>query len=55
MVSGWGTGIHSRVQTFFENGIGSYAHVSEELRQKAERDGERKRNGQPCALRKGAT
>lgn len=51
MVSGWGTGMHSRVQTFFENGIGSYAHVSEELRQKAERDGE-KEEGPTISLEK---
>lgn len=48
MVSGWGTGMHSRVQTFFENGIGSYAHVSEELRQKAERDGEKEEGPTMC-------
>lgn len=44
--------MHSRVQTFLENGIRSYAHVSEELGQEAERGMERKRNGRPHALRK---
>lgn len=52
MVSGWGIRMHSRVQTFLENGIRSYAHVSEELGQEAERGMERKRNGRPHALRK---
>lgn len=42
MVSGWGTRMHSRVQTFSENGIGSYAHVSEEQGWKVERRLERK-------------
>lgn len=55
MVSGWGIRMHSRVQTFLENGIRSYAHVSEELGQKAERVMERKRNRQPRALRKDIT
>lgn len=51
MVSGWGIRMYSRAQTFLEKGIQSYAHVSEELGQKAEVM-ERKRNRQPRALRK---
>lgn len=41
MVSGWGIGMHSKVPTFFKNGIKSYTHVSEELGQKAKEDGEK--------------
>jgi hypothetical protein len=37
MVSGWGIGMHSRLQTFLEYGIGSHTHDTEELGQKAER------------------
>lgn len=52
MVSGWGTGMHSRVQPFFKNGIGSYAYVSEELGWKAEGDGE-KEKPPPMCIEKG--
>lgn len=51
-VSGWSTGMHSRVPTFVKNGIKSYTHVSEELGQRPRRM-EKKRNGQPWALGKG--
>lgn len=55
MVSGWGTRMHSRIQTFLENGTESYSQVSEELGQKAERGIERKRNSWPYAPRKDFT
>lgn len=43
MVSGWGLGMHSRVQTFLENGMGSDARVSgEQWGGTAEREMERK-------------
>lgn len=41
MVSGCGIGMHPKVPTFFKNGIKSYTHVSEELGQKAKKDGEK--------------
>lgn len=44
MVSGRGIRMHSRAQTFFENGIGSYAHVSEDEVGKVKGGMERKRN-----------
>lgn len=33
--------MHSKVPTFFKNGIKSYTHVSEELGRKAKEDGEK--------------